>query len=95
MPIEQLKLQRMIQDGVPGASVRIDNLRGDGEHYSVKVSSPAFRGLNRVQQHQLVYAAVRTVLGTELHALSLKTMTPEEARAKETNGETNRAIAAG
>lgn len=83
MPVEQLKLQRMIQDGVPGASVRLEDLRGDGEFYKAEVTSPAFRGLNRVQQHQLVYAAVRTIIDIELHALSLKTMTPEEARERE------------
>ena len=83
MAVERLRLQRMIQDGVPGAMVKIEDLRGDGEYYNVEIISSAFRGLSRVQQHQLVYAALRTILGTELHALSLKTMTPEEAREKE------------
>ncbi len=79
MAIEQLKLQRLIQEGVPASTVKIEDLRGDGDHYSATVSSPAFRGLSRVQQHQLVYSALKNVLGGELHALALKTQTPEEA----------------
>lgn len=76
-----MKLQRLIQDGVPNATVRIEDLRGDGDHYSATVTSPAFRGLSRLQQHQLVYASLGGIVGKELHALALKTATPEEAPA--------------
>lgn len=85
MPMEQTKLQRLIQEGVPEARVRIEDLRGDGDHYSAQVTSPAFRGLSRVQQHQLVYAALKGTVGTELHALALRTLTPEEESQQQTN----------
>ncbi len=78
MPMEQHKLERIIREGVPQATVKIEDLRGDGDHYSAHITSPAFRGLSRVQQHQLVYAALKGIVGTELHALSLNTKTPEE-----------------
>jgi stress-induced morphogen len=84
MPIEQTRLERMIRDGIPGADVRIEDLRGDGDHYTAHVTSPAFRGLSRVQQHQLVYAALKGIVGKELHALSVHTALPE------TVGNTNR-----
>lgn len=79
--MDAMKLQRLIQDGVPNATVRIEDLRGDGDHYSATVTSPAFRGLSRLQQHQLVYASLGGIVGKELHALALKTATPEEAPA--------------
>jgi stress-induced morphogen len=66
-------LEKMIRDGIPGAQVRIDDLRGDGDHYAAHVSSPAFKGLSRIAQHQLVYAALKGTMGRELHALSLHT----------------------
>ncbi len=77
MAMEQTKLERLIREGVPQAQVRIEDLRGDGDHYEAHVTSPAFRGLSRVQQHQLVYAALKGALGGELHALSVKTYLPE------------------
>ena len=67
------QIQSMIEEALPDAVVRIDDLRGDGEHYAATVISPSFEGMPRVQQHQTVYAALQGRMGGELHALQLKT----------------------
>ena len=56
----------------------IEDLAGDGDHYAASVVSETFRGLSRVKQHQVVYAALRGRMGGELHALALQTSTPEQ-----------------
>ena len=61
---------------LPDASVTIDDLAGDGDHYAATVVSEQFRGLSRVRQHQIVYAALRGRMGGELHALALQTSAP-------------------
>lgn len=66
-------IKEMILDGVPEAQVKIEDLRGDGEHYAAYVTSPAFRDLSRVKQHQMVYAALKGKMGDELHALAIRT----------------------
>jgi stress-induced morphogen len=68
----------MIRSGIPGAIVKIEDLRGDGEHYSAQVTASAFKGLNRVQQHQMVYKALQGKMGGELHALAIHTSTPKD-----------------
>lgn len=73
---EQVK--SMIKVGIPDAEVQVQDLTGGGDHYQVVVVSPAFEGKGRVQQHQLVYKSVQQAMSTEaIHALSLKTYTPE------------------
>jgi stress-induced morphogen len=69
-------LEQMIREGVPDAQVRIEDLRGDGDHYAAYVISPAFEGMSRVRQHQMVYAALKGKMGGELHALALYTSVP-------------------
>ena len=54
----------------------VTDLAGDGDHYRARITSSAFTGLNRVRQHQLVYAALKGKVGGELHALALETATP-------------------
>ena len=71
-------IERLIRDGVPGAVVEITDLAGDGDHYAARVTAEAFRGLPRVRQHQMVYAALQGRMGGELHALALTTATPQE-----------------
>ena len=73
MPMNQDTLLTLLQSGLPDATVRIDDLRGDGEHYAAYISSPSFQGKSRVQQHQMVYAALGTKMGHELHALQIHT----------------------
>jgi stress-induced morphogen len=71
-------IERLIKAALPGASVEIRDLAGDGDHYAANVAAPAFRGKSRVQQHQMVYAALKGRMGGELHALALQTSIPED-----------------
>ena len=77
MPIAAHDLEQKIKDGLPDADVRIEDLRGDGDHYLAHVCSAAFRGKTRIQQHQLVYKALEGLVGGDLHALALQTTVPE------------------
>jgi stress-induced morphogen len=76
MPVAKDDLERMLKESFPDASVRIDDLAGDGDHYRAVIVSEAFRGKTRIQQHQLVYAALGGRMGGELHALALTTSAP-------------------
>jgi stress-induced morphogen len=78
MAIEAAEIERLIKSGLPDATVRIDDLRGDGDHYAATVVSPAFKGKSRVQQHQMVYQALQGRMGNELHALALQTSAPQD-----------------
>ena len=80
MAIDIAELERLIKEGIPNAEVSIEDLRGDGDHYAATVISPAFRGKSRVQQHQMVYQALKGKVGGELHALALQTSAPEDKR---------------
>lgn len=73
MPMNEADIARMIIAALPDAQVQMDDLRGDGDHYHATVTSAAFNGLSRIQQHQMVYAALQGKMGNELHALSLTT----------------------
>jgi stress-induced morphogen len=75
MAMDAETIARMIMEGIPDARVRIDDLRGDGEHYAAHVSAPCFAGMSRVQQHQMVYRALQGKMGGELHALAIHTTT--------------------
>ena len=70
------EIEALIKAALPDAQVKIDDLAGDGDHYAAIVVSEMFRGKSRVQQHQLVYAALRGRMGGELHALALQTSAP-------------------
>ncbi len=72
-------IERMIKDALPDATVRIEDLAGDGDHYAAYVTSAAFTGKTRVQQHQMVYEALRGRMGDQLHALALQTHEPDTA----------------
>lgn len=74
MPIEAL--EAALREGFPDADIEVQDLAGDGDHYKARVVSPAFKGLPRVKQHQLVYAALKGRMGGELHALALETSSP-------------------
>ena len=79
MPMSAGEIEQMIRSALPDADVRIEDLRGDGDHYAAHIVSEAFRGKSRVAQHELVYAALQGRMGTELHALSLQTKAPDQA----------------
>nr|WP_245999178.1 BolA family transcriptional regulator [Eilatimonas milleporae] len=70
-------IEQLIKESLPGAEVRIEDLRGDGDHYAAHVVYEGFRGKSRVQQHQMVYKSLKGRMGGELHALALQTSAPE------------------
>ncbi len=72
MSEEQIK--QFIIDAIPDANVEIVDLKGDGDHYSATVKSKSFYGKTRVEQHKMVYDAFKGQMGSELHALKLKTI---------------------
>jgi stress-induced morphogen len=71
------ELEALIRAALPDAQIEISDLRGDGDHYAARVVSSAFIGKSRIQQHKLVYDAIRGGMGDALHALALQTATPE------------------
>ncbi len=77
MAMDAATIESMIRTGIPDAKVTIEDLRGDGEHYSAHVISKSFEGLTRVQQHQLVYKSLQGKMGGELHALAIQTSIPK------------------
>jgi stress-induced morphogen len=77
MPIALADLETILREGFPDAEIHIDDLAGDGDHYKARIVSQAFKGLPRVRQHQLVYAALKGKMGGELHALALETSSPD------------------
>lgn len=79
MAMDAKTIEDYIKSGIPDAKVRIEDLRGDGNHYAAYVESASFIGKSRIQQHQMVYAALQGKMGNELHALALQTTTPENA----------------
>ena len=76
MAMDPAQIVSLIKESIPDADVQIEDLRGDGDHYAAYVVSSAFAGKTRVQQHQMVYAALQGRMGEELHALALQTAAP-------------------
>jgi stress-induced morphogen len=76
MPMPGPEIERLIKEGLPGAEVRLERLADDDDHWRAVVVCPAFAGKSRVQQHQMVYAALKGRMGGELHALALQTSPP-------------------
>jgi stress-induced morphogen len=79
MAMDANEIERLIKATFPDARVEIQDLAGDGDHYAATVTSAAFKGKSRVQQHQMVYAALKGRMGGELHALALTTQVPADA----------------
>lgn len=77
MAMDATEIERLIREAIPDAAVTIEDLRGDGDHYAAHVVSSAFQGRTRVQQHQMVYQALRGRMGGALHALALQTSVPD------------------
>ena len=77
MQIEDIK--KLLETGIPDSQVEVD---GDGTHFSALVVSAVFAGKNKVQRHQVVYQALGGKMGTDIHALSIQTCTPEEWEKK-------------
>lgn len=79
MPMDPGEIESLIKASLPDATVTIQDLAGDGDHYAAHVVSGAFQGKTRVQQHQMVYQALQGRMGGELHALALQTSVPRPA----------------
>lgn len=76
MPMTGPEIEAAIVAAIPQADVRLTDLAGDNDHWAAHVTSPAFQGLSRVKQHQMVYAALGGRMGGVLHALQLTTSSP-------------------
>ena len=77
MAMNAREIETLIKSALPDATVVIRDLAGDGDHYAAEVVSEAFRGKSRVQQHQMIYEALRGRMGGALHALALQTSAPK------------------
>jgi stress-induced morphogen len=71
------EIERLIRAALPDARIAIRELAADGDHYAAEVVSERFRGKSRVQQHQMVYEALKGNMGGTLHALALQTSAPD------------------
>ena len=77
MAMSASDIEALIKAGLPDARVVIRDLAGDGDHFAAEVVSETFRGKTRVQQHKLVYDALKGKMGGVLHALALQTSAPD------------------
>lgn len=77
MAMNASDIERLIKEGLPDAKVEIRDLAGDGDHYAATVISASFAGKSRVQQHQMVYKALKGSMDADLHALALQTSAPD------------------
>jgi stress-induced morphogen len=77
MAMDGLEIERLIKGAFPDAEVIVVDLAGDGDHFAARVTSSAFAGKSRVQQHQMVYGALQGQMGGILHALALETLAPK------------------
>jgi stress-induced morphogen len=77
MAMDANEIARLIREAIPDATVTIRDLAGDGDHYAAEVVAGSFRGKSRVQQHQMVYEALKGRMGGALHALALQTSAPD------------------
>lgn len=75
------EIRRRIEGAFPGAEIRLRDMVGDQDHYELVVVSESFDGKSTLDRHRLVYACLKDLLGGALHALALKTLTPDENRA--------------
>jgi stress-induced morphogen len=78
MAMAAAEIEHLIKDAFPDAQVEIRDLAGDGDHYAANIVTSAFAGKSRVQQHQMIYAALKGKMGGDLHALALQTSAPKE-----------------
>ena len=71
LPINEIK--KLIVSSIPDAKIEIKDLMGDNNHYAATIESKMFNGLNKIEQHKLVYKSLKGKMGNELHALAIKT----------------------
>ena len=73
MAMNLKEIEDLIKEAMPDASAEIQDLAGDGNHYSATVSSAQFQGKSKIEQHKMVYNSLKGRMGNELHALAIKT----------------------
>ena len=73
--VDKKDLEKHIKESIPDSTISIEDLRGDGDHYSATVISKSFEGKSKIEQHKMVYDSLKGKMGNELHALMLKTKT--------------------
>jgi len=73
MSIKLQEIENMIKEAIPDALVKIEDLAGDENHYSATIKSKIFKGKSKIDQHKLVYKALKGKMGKELHALAINT----------------------
>jgi acid stress-induced BolA-like protein IbaG/YrbA len=76
--MDAAEVKRMIESGLPGAQVEVQDTTGGGDHFEALVVSPQFEGRGLVERHQLVYGALGDAMRERVHALALKTLTPAQ-----------------
>ena len=74
MAMDLKEIEKLIKEALPDALVEIQDLAGDGNHYSATIKSKQFRGLSKIEQHKMIYKALKGKMGNELHALAITTM---------------------
>ncbi len=74
MPLKSDEIKKLITEAIPDAQIIIEDLAGDNNHYSATIKSKIFSGKSKIDQHKIVYKALKGKMGNELHALSLNTM---------------------
>ena len=77
MPMHVDEIKELILQSFPDAIIKIDDLRGDGDHYAAYIETSSFKGLSKIKQHQMVYRALKGKMGYDLHALALNTSEPK------------------
>ena len=78
MAMDLKEIEKLIKEALPDALVEIQDLAGDGNHYSATVTSSKFSGKSKIEQHKLVYTSLKGKMGNELHALAIKTKEKHE-----------------
>lgn len=73
------KIKTIVEKAIPGAQANVQDRTGTGDHFEVTVVSAAFEGKRPVDRHRMVYSAIGSAVGNEIHALAIKTLTPGEA----------------
>ena len=73
MPLKQKEIENLIKESIPDAEITIQDIAGDENHYSATIKSKIFKGKSKIEQHKIVYKALKGKMGNELHALALNT----------------------
>ena len=73
MAMNLIEIENLVKKAIPDAVIDIKDLAGDGNHYSATITSSLFKDKTKIEQHKLVYSALKGKMGNELHALAIKT----------------------